>query len=57
MENLFNTVRKIWKSSEADFREFIVSRVNISDLKMLQDIADLYEEYEMASVIYDIRVS
>lgn len=40
-----------------DQREFLMSRVNRSDLLLLQGYAELEEDHELAYLIWEVRTS
>lgn len=50
MTTLFNKLK-----AATDQREFLVSRVNISDLTMLQGFAELDGDDELAYLIWEVR--
>jgi hypothetical protein len=55
MTAIFNTLKAEFAKSEADAREFLVSRVNVGDLQMLQGFAELEQADELAFLIWDVR--
>lgn len=50
MTALFNQLK-----SAADQREFLISRVNVGDLQMMQGFAELEGDDELAYLIWEVR--
>lgn len=50
MTALFNQLK-----AAADQREFLISRVNVGDLQMMQGFAELEGDDELAYLIWEVR--